>query len=196
MLGFYGWNWWCISILSKGEKWLCKLSSHSCPDCFRCSLLTIAWSKSHTLLENLSTVVYFYNTVNLLALLAFLDHSLRGGTCKAMLQNIKLIDELGNWCHQRLVGGPQKYNAQPGGSMATLQVGAIRANGHQPALLPWGNFSKDTYLTQYPLWPDSFEGREGLGTKLANWVAKAVIHKDQQSKKTANMVTKVEIHQR
>ena len=30
------------------------------------------------------------------------------------------IDELGNWCHPRLVGVLCKYQAQQGGSMATL----------------------------------------------------------------------------
>ena len=30
------------------------------------------------------------------------------------------VDELGNWCHSRLVGGLHKYQAQQGGSMATL----------------------------------------------------------------------------
>ena len=30
------------------------------------------------------------------------------------------IEEFGNWCHQTLVGAPQKYQAQNGGSMATL----------------------------------------------------------------------------
>ena len=34
--------------------------------------------------------------------------------------NSSPIDELGNWCHSRLVGAPRKYQAQQGGSMATL----------------------------------------------------------------------------
>ena len=34
--------------------------------------------------------------------------------------NSSPIDELGNWCYQKLVGSPRKYQAQHGGSMATL----------------------------------------------------------------------------
>ena len=34
--------------------------------------------------------------------------------------NSSSIDELGNWCHQRLVGALHKYKAQKGDSMATL----------------------------------------------------------------------------
>ena len=34
--------------------------------------------------------------------------------------NSSPVDELGNWCHPRLVGALGKYQAQQGGSMATL----------------------------------------------------------------------------
>ena len=34
--------------------------------------------------------------------------------------NSSPINELGNWCYQRLVGALQKYQAQQGGSMAAL----------------------------------------------------------------------------
>ena len=44
------------------------------------------------------------------------------------------------------------------------------------------------YLTQSLLWPDSYEGWEGVGAKLPKQVnIKAVIHKDWQSKQTTNM---------
>ena len=33
--------------------------------------------------------------------------------------NSSSIDELGNWCYQRLVGAPRKYQAQQGGFEAT-----------------------------------------------------------------------------
>ena len=48
--------------------------------------------------------------------------------------NSSSIDELGNWCHPRLVGALHKYQAQQGGSMATLRARTSPASGHQPAL--------------------------------------------------------------
>ena len=43
--------------------------------------------------------------------------------------NSSPIDDLGNWCHQKLVGTPLKYQAQHGGSMAALQA-ATNENWH------------------------------------------------------------------
>jgi len=40
--------------------------------------------------------------------------------CIKLSINSLPINELGNWCHQRLVGALLKYQAQQGGSMATL----------------------------------------------------------------------------
>ena len=48
------------------------------------------------------------------------------------------------------------------------------------------NFSGDAYLTWYLPWPDTYEGWERLGTKLAKQVTKAEIHENQQSKKAVN----------
>ena len=50
-----------------------------------------------------------------------------------MTLNLLPIDELGNWCHQRLVGSQWKYKAQQGGSMGSLWVGTSPASGHNPA---------------------------------------------------------------
>ena len=53
---------------------------------------------------------------------------------KHLLMVIKLIanniDELGNWCHQRLVVDSRKYQPQQGGSMATLRAGTSPASSH------------------------------------------------------------------
>ena len=43
--------------------------------------------------------------------------------------NSSPIDDLGNWCHQKLVGAPRKYQAQHGGSMTALQA-ATNENRH------------------------------------------------------------------
>ena len=66
--------------------------------------------------------------------------------------------ELGNWCHERLVGAPQKYQAQQGDSMATFWAGTSHGSGHQPALSHRRNFSGETYLTQYLPWTTFCEG--------------------------------------
>lgn len=55
--------------------------------------------------------------------------------------NSSLIDELGNWCHQRLIGAPLKYQAQQEGSMANLWTGTSPASCHQTAPLQRRNFS-------------------------------------------------------
>ena len=79
------------------------------------------------------------------------------------------IDKLGSGCHQRLVGAPQKYKAQQGGSMATLWVGTNPASGHQPVPSHWTSLSEETLIPN-PIatqWLDSYERWEGLGAGLA-----------------------------
>ena len=75
------------------------------------------------------------------------------------------IDEPWNWCHQRLVGVPQKYQAQQGGSMTALCVGTGHASRHQPVPSNWRNFCEETYLTQYLPWTTSHKRQEGTGVE-------------------------------
>ena len=117
--------------------------------------------------------------------------------------NFKLItnniDELGSWCHQRLVGVMQKYKTQQGGSMATVWAGTSPASNHQSALSHWRNFSGEYFLTWYLDTINQYysnEGWEGLGAEVTKEAIKAVIHIDQHKKQTANMATKVVIQQR
>ena len=136
----------------------------------------------------------------------FLNCSLQKVLLYTFLNSLPV--ELVNWCYQRLVGALWKYQAQHGGSMATLGVGTSPASGHQPAPSHWRNFSGGTFLTWYSYCkPLSCEGWEGWAlnwqnrqlkqwSRKLNWesklqmnyddqnsdMSKVVIHKDQWSR--------------
>ena len=61
--------------------------------------------------------------------------------CIIIALNSSPIDEFGSWYHPRLVGALCKYQAEQGGSMATLWAGTSPASNHQPTPSHWRNFS-------------------------------------------------------
>ena len=81
-----------------------------------------------------------------------------------MLLNSTPIDELGNWCHERLVGPCASMRQSRKVSMATLWAGTSPSSGKQPAR----NFSGNTYLTQNLSRSDFQWGWKGQGTKFAS----------------------------
>ena len=56
------------------------------------------------------------------------------------------------------------------------------------------NLNGETCLTQYLMWPDIYEGWEGLGAKLLKSATKAMIHKEQESKQIGSKMNKAAIH--
>lgn len=88
------------------------------------------------------------------------------------------INELRNWCQQRLVGEPYKYEAQ-GGRFPWQPC------EREPALQAANNkhsHTEDTYLTRNLTLPNFNDGWEGWGTKFVKSTTKAVICKDQESR--------------
>lgn len=68
----------------------------------------------------------------------------------------------------KVVRDPVKIQCSAGRfQLATLWAGTSPASDHQPAPAHWRNFSKDLYLTPYLPWPDSYNGWERLGAKVA-----------------------------
>ena len=86
--------------------------------------------------------------------------------CYVILQNLNswLTDELVNWCHWRLVGASQRYQAQQGGSMTIL-----RAENH-PCKPPPTSITETT-VDKFT-WPNTYHEplpmRGGKGWAL-NW---------------------------
>ena len=133
------------------------------------------------------------------------DFSGNRGTWKFFRLNSSPIDKLGSWCHPRLVRALCKYQAQQGGSMATLWAGTSPASGHQPAPSHWRNFSGNL---PYPMptlnhflwgweggWGQNWQNRRpkqrsttlNWGSKLQIWwpssdPSKVVICTDQRSR--------------
>ena len=72
-------------------------------------------------------------------------------------------DELGDWCHQRLVGALCKYQAQRGGSMATLWAGTSIITLKQ---LQWRNLPDTIPTMNHFLWG---VGRAGCWIGKQRW---------------------------
>ena len=87
-----------------------------------------------------------------------------------------LFNLIANWRAWELVPsqvdrGPLKYQAQQGGSMATLWAGTSPASCHQTAPLQQRNFSGEAYLNRYLPWTTSYEGWGGVA-RAGRWIGK------------------------
>ena len=109
--------------------------------------------------------------------------------------NSPSMDELGNWCHQRLVGPPWKYKAQQGGSMATRMSRNQPCKGPPTSLvtlkeLQWWNKLPNPILTVARLLWQVGRARHQLGKigDQSSDPSKAVICKDQQSRQLQIML--------